>query len=788
MKLTKLIFYFFIITQLQVYSQNPLSDPHVLFLPDDKESHYVRGDCGSGNSNLPYFLNICDINSWTDEIHFDYYFNDCGSLGCEVRNAYIVLNDKVLKTKLISAPAGFMKLSYLDFKEAVRLEVNNGESEFCFKIKYDIVCPGGIVFTSFFGEFVAYESCIPLLEVGDSYERIICDENISKIINGNCIEHPAFYNCCPVPGKDNPEKIISIVSTLEFQDEASSEIKLQLDGTIKNGNHSLKIPIAVGFKFVSKEVSKYVTTVASVLKVTGEAGKCKSIRPRYLLKEVYRETGIIPKCNEEPDKPMLEFLGYDVAVVTYSSCVVATCPEEDNFFVMLNEKKRGDSRENCTGDIQVDLPPGSEDYALSYEWTGPNGFTSVAMDLTNVPYGTYTVMISDECCNHYQFSYTLCDSKEYGDYKLDGDNLCRTVICADDGCEFEDEECVPATICNSSQNLDNCVIEYCIDGSVVLSVDGAVNFKVEYDEINDLCVRNEYCNDALINSISELPIYGLWQVNEIENLCFRYITCYDEDIENLGVLSTEDSYNNIGEYCELIHNCGGDYVSESIVVPFQENTWTYVVEQGCEKEIICIDGNSGFTINGIAELYDLKFDAVFQECLASVKCDDDFIVEGDFNAIPIYIDAWDYNTDGGLNCFREVTCSEGVVLIDYQEGLWLPVGICPTDDNETLYVLQCGQEITDIEECILDTEPRQKFIKNIENVFVYPTTASDHLNIVDPYDLIDQTNIYNSLGYLIDRFDRKEKSLDVSSLSSGVYFINFRLKTGKINSHKFIKL
>jgi len=163
-------------------------------LPDIKETNpYVRGDCGAANSNLPDYINICDINSWSDYIHFDYFFDDCGYFGCEIRNAYIVLNDRVLKTKSITASSGFMELSFLDFKEAIQSEADNGESEFCIKIKYDIVCPGGIVFNSFISDFVAFEKCIQLLNVGDTYERNVFAENISEIVVGNCIENVAIF-------------------------------------------------------------------------------------------------------------------------------------------------------------------------------------------------------------------------------------------------------------------------------------------------------------------------------------------------------------------------------------------------------------------------------------------------------------------------------------------------------------------------------------------------------------------------------------------------------------------
>jgi len=65
------------------------------------------------------------------------------------------------------------------------------------------------------------------------------------------------------------------------------------------------------------------------------------------------------------------------------------------------------------------------------------------------------------------------------------------------------------------------------------------------------------------------------------------------------------------------------------------------------------------------------------------------------------------------------------------------------------------------------------------NIFIYPNPASDFINITNCNNTI---YIYNSLGQLIEIFDNKNKIIDISILSKGIYFI----KSGEYNA-TFIK-
>ena len=759
-------------------------------IPDKTHGFNPKGGCGEAISNLPNFVVDCDINSLTDLV-IDYQFDDCGYIDCVVGDVFLELNGILIKSKVVNdvEVEGNMTVSYLDLIEAVEFQVGQSD-ELCFSLKYNYKCfGGGATFGSPY--FSIFEYCIPLLSPGDTYERIVHDENISEIITGNCIDDPRIALCCPTDGdiNDGHTKTISIKSIVEFSEESTNTLTLQLDGSIKNENVTLKFPVTYSKKFIEKNLSKYITQYSEEIPLKPEKGVCKSVRPRYLLVSVTKETGTVAPCGEEEDIPVVEFLGYDLYQITYSPCILKTCPEEKTFFVNLFQRTSNESRSGCTGDIIADLPPGSEDFTLSYAWTGPDGFTSVNKDLIGVPYGTYTLVISDECCNNYEYTYTLCENKDYGEYYLNGDNLCRTVLCRDEGCEFEEVECVKAVICNSDQNSDKCTVDFCVDGTVVLTLDGDQSSTTEYDDLQDLCIKREYCNDVLVNTLTETPLYGTWQINEEEGYCYRMITCFDEEYNRQGLLSYEEAFNNITKFCEIDRKCNEEFVDQIVSDPIDETPWVVNANNECEREIICIDGKDGFLINGEIELLNLEYNAEFEQCVADVRCDGSTNVDGNYEAPPISLDPWDYTTDGGLICYRKVICTnDGAFTTQYANGTWIPIGDCPEDENQSLYVLQCGSEMTTIEECILDTNAaRSNSDLNGSEVVIYPTVTSTYVNVFDKKDQLEEIFIYSSAGNLVKKLQGTVDRLDLTELPFGMYIITCKLKTGKINSFKIIK-
>lgn len=780
-----LIFYLF-------FSSNVKCQTEVVKnLPDKTHAFNPKGGCGNATTNLPDYIEECDLNNISDLI-IDYQFDDCGYLGCKVGDVSLELNGQLLKSKQVNAVdiKGFIYLSYLDLIEAIESQIELDAKEFCFTVTYNYKCfGGGATVTS--DRFSIYESCIPLLVPGDQYERIVYDKNVSEIIVGSCIDHPAYRLCCPTDEDfiDEHTKTISIKSVIEFSDETSSTLSIQLEGSIKNDLVTLKFPISYSNDFVEKNISKYITEYSEQITLRPEKGVCKSVRPRYLLKSVTKETGTIAPCGEEEDLPIVEFLGYDLYQVTFSSCILSTCLDEKTFYVDFSQRTSKSSRNSCIGDILAELPPDSEEYNLSYSWTGPNGFTSAEKDLINVPFGTYTLVISDDCCNTYEFTYTLCTNKEYGAYYLDGEKLCRTIKCRDEGCEFEDIECVDAVICNSDQSLDKCTVDFCIDGVVVVSIEGEENSTIEYNEDEDLCIKKEYCNDHLINTSFETPSYGSWQINKEEKFCYRMVTCYDKDYENQGELTFEESFNNISEFCEIDRKCNQEYVDKIIEDPVIVSPWTININNECEREIICVEGEDGFLITGEITLYNLQYDEGFEECIAEVKCDGSTNVDGGYQAPPISIDPWDFTTDGGLVCYRKVICTDGgEFTTQYTSGTWIPIGECPEDEDQTLYVLQCGFELTEIEECILNTEaPRSNTTFNNHKVIIYPTVVSSYINIIDNKDRVSKIYIHNSAGELIKTSRGRVNRIDLTLLPSGMYIVKCKLNTGNISSYKIIK-
>ncbi len=74
------------------------------------------------------------------------------------------------------------------------------------------------------------------------------------------------------------------------------------------------------------------------------------------------------------------------------------------------------------------------------------------------------------------------------------------------------------------------------------------------------------------------------------------------------------------------------------------------------------------------------------------------------------------------------------------------------------------------------------------SIIIYPNPVENILNLHTIFDTPIGYEIYNSLGQVIDNMRTTEKTIDISELKSGIYFIRFSDEIGNIlESHKFVK-
>jgi hypothetical protein len=78
------------------------------------------------------------------------------------------------------------------------------------------------------------------------------------------------------------------------------------------------------------------------------------------------------------------------------------------------------------------------------------------------------------------------------------------------------------------------------------------------------------------------------------------------------------------------------------------------------------------------------------------------------------------------------------------------------------------------------------FLNNKE-VEIYPNPAKTILFIKTEDNSLSQYQIYNSIGQVLKQGKLTEKSIDVSDLPKGIYFIQLNVKNEQIFNSKFIK-
>ena len=68
------------------------------------------------------------------------------------------------------------------------------------------------------------------------------------------------------------------------------------------------------------------------------------------------------------------------------------------------------SHETSGGDGAINITTTGGGSGITYSWTGPNGFTSSAEDLSGLSAGTYTVFITDDCGGQLTLEATVLDN------------------------------------------------------------------------------------------------------------------------------------------------------------------------------------------------------------------------------------------------------------------------------------------------------------------------------------------------------------------------------------------
>ncbi|MCB0637598.1 MAG: T9SS type A sorting domain-containing protein [Lewinella sp.] len=390
------------------------------------------------------------------------------------------------------------------------------------------------------------------------------------------------------------------------------------------------------------------------------------------------------------------------------------------------------STDACLATVSVVQEP-APDYFQSFVWHGPNDFFAVGSEIADVPYGTYTLEITNECgeqsthevvvcpngttvgpwtfdeatgqvCRTVTcdggadcegFSTTECVTPTFGEWTYDGEEtLCRTITCE----ECEDfpadlEQCVTATFSEWDYTDDGFTLE-CY--RTVLANGEPTEFTqtseplvtYEYDEFWDMCYRYIRCgaSDTFgdITAVEEKePTYSDWAYEDWDGRCFREVYCFNESGE------------------EVEHESG---FSENWEDENDDPTidWTYDDWDGCVGRVYCDEFDfigSDFDVDVNLEgepVFDWHTEINGFQCVAEISCDYNFELhptddeisqdaELDFTSGPYY-DVF----EGCYVCDVELSCDWGSYAQTYQLGPFWNYDTRQNEDDETECLIYCG--------------------------------------------------------------------------------------------------
>jgi hypothetical protein len=122
-----------------------------------------------------------------------------------------------------------------------------------------------------------------------------------------------------------------------------------------------------------------------------------------------------------------------------------------------------------------------------------------------------------------------------------------------------------------------------------------------------------------------------------------------------------------------------------------------------------------------------------------------------------------------------VSDSDGEALRDWI-GNWIPD--TQWDQADTLGILKLGSDLT-------GTVGMEEALE-AGSSSIYPNPVSEDLHIFCDTEL-ETIEVYNPLGAMVMRERSVNKTINVSDLSTGIYFAKVYTSNGRVDTHKFIK-
>ncbi|MEZ4910726.1 MAG: T9SS type A sorting domain-containing protein [Saprospiraceae bacterium] len=599
--------------------------------------------------------------------------------------------------------------------------------------------------------------------------------------------------CC------NSSKTFKITNDVSKITGSSTNSTIEISGSfeLNGGPVTFQFPLSTNYSWANFTLNQELDIKEQSITIDGKDNPNGCQQVGYLMKgDIYEMQKFRAVCNL-PDipigNPWLVLVPKYLEMKVFNVPTKIDCPPIDP---IVEPRRNFFNRMACTGSLVLDIE-NQDDLYIS--WTDENGQIVESADgnLSNVPLGQYTVTISNQCCDVVTETYYLCESTTESQYeqKSNGE-WCRTVTCHGEGCDEAFQECVtPDDIIETYiPSTKQCKKEYFYSNKKIGETISDAEFNTNYDQITKNCIRIYSCGNTVnVESISQPAQFGFWTYNNYNNLCERSVICFNETMPST-VLDTEDPnivYQNNTSLC--IVKC--DNFPASSFYPINPGFWQWNPLQGCSKDVTCVATDGSFTVNGIANYSNWRFNSIQQMCESDVYCDNTPVWGATNTTLPESIGSWQYSNTASFSqqCSRTIYCN-GTLVTDYSSPTYQNYIDCNCTNGVAFsYDIYCGSQKVDSSPCpspcFNDGENVDSRNSTNSEINFFPTIVTDEIFFRKLNDaLLYNISIKNSFGEIILSQKLNGSVLNVSNLSAGVYFITLQESNKVIFSSKFVKI
>jgi len=675
--------------------------------------HTFNGDCARIQIALPLNFDVLRADCFAQgpplEIKFNYTLLDCDNLVEETLCDYeieISIGGIILDTYMHGTDNGVSGIdNFLISLSTLQDLVNSGASELCIEVLISKNC-------TFSGESEIEKTsiCVPIV----NEEEIYCVETVSYDSEDvYCFDFVELIVCCD----DDPLLVTPSSSVVEVTEEQTSTILTIADFTISGLGIEIPFPVQHVLENTTSVVNSDAFDISRPVIIKPEEGVCKNLGIKVRILEDKTTCYKAVECDGEDEFVSEVISNKRVIGVSLTECIMVG--ECDGLISLVGSNYRSSGAE-CTGDIIVDV---NDTEVYSFNWIGPNGFTSKEKDLIQVPFGSYSLTYTDACCESITLQYFLCDDPVYGNWQANEDytEFCRSLECGAKNCEVEGTvECVePDEVIPSFEN-ENCRDAYLYQGEVLgySSIYEPVK-EVFYNEATLNCNEIIYCNESEVENIIEPAEYTEWEFDVFLDKCVRMVICFGETIDFVdeSMPTILEEFDDLTGLCTTKVTCEGEEIILPPLPPEIIGPWTWDEFNGCQQDVQCSIGSDVNIVYGDETFSNWSYDDTFEECVANnVYCNNEIVFGQTNSTTPNSFGAWDYNIDP-FQCKRDVFCGiTNELLTDYGEAMWVDLDQpCPSDPELDLGELYCDGLPTGITECVSSLlDPDSSARKNIK--------------------------------------------------------------------------